>query len=222
MNSIHASEEKKLSVPTRRTNRRDLPVSIALAQAEERVLDATVIERSWTDPESFAVIFDRHAPAIHRYVGRRLGQALADDVVAETFLTAFRRRKQYDVTRADALPWLYGIASKLVARHRAAELRFYRLLQRTATHDVADSHEDQTDARVVAQAAQAALASSLARLNRRDRDVLLLVAWADLSYEAVAETLGVPVGTVRSRLNRARRIVRLALGTNPASTLEEN
>jgi RNA polymerase sigma-70 factor (ECF subfamily) len=83
--------------------------------------DATVIARSLDDPEQFAVVFRRHAPDIHRYVVRRLGPGAADDVVAETFLTAFRLRSRYSHDRPDARPWLYGIATNLVGRHRRAD-----------------------------------------------------------------------------------------------------
>jgi DNA-directed RNA polymerase specialized sigma24 family protein len=93
--------------------------------------DATVIELSWHEPEQFALLFNRHAPRIQRYVMRRLGPAAADDIVAETFLLAFRRRESYDLARDDALPWLYGIATHLIRRHHRQETRLYRALART-------------------------------------------------------------------------------------------
>ena len=73
--------------------------------------DATVIESSWRDPERFAVLFDRHAPHINRYLARRADRQVADDLVAETFLAAFTKRDRYDLSYADARPWLYGIAA---------------------------------------------------------------------------------------------------------------
>ncbi|MGW4499222.1 RNA polymerase sigma factor [Micromonospora sp. NPDC004336] len=91
--------------------------------------DAEVIERSVREPESFAGIFDRHAPHIHRYLARRLGAGIADDLAAETFLVAFRRRERYDTAYPDARPWLYGIATNLVSQHRREEEREYRLRQ---------------------------------------------------------------------------------------------
>ncbi len=87
--------------------------------------DADVIELSRREPEQFAVLFRRHAPQIQRYVLRRLGPDAADDVVAETFLLAFRQRDRYDLARLDARPWLYGIATNLIGRHRRAEIRQY-------------------------------------------------------------------------------------------------
>src|SRR5580700_2042653 len=90
--------------------------------------DAAAIQLSRHDPEHFTVLLRRHAPYVQRYVVRRLGQDAADDIVAETFLLAFRQRDSYDLTRADARPWLYGIATNLIGRHRRAEIRLYRAL----------------------------------------------------------------------------------------------
>ncbi|MEU8176303.1 sigma-70 family RNA polymerase sigma factor [Microbispora hainanensis] len=167
------------------------------------------MRRSEREPEVFADLFDRHAPALRRYVARRLGPSLADDVVSDAFLTAFRRRHRYDPSRPDARPWLYGIAAKLIKRHRRVELRFYRALVRTGVDEITEPYADQVDARVSAQ--QAGLAQALAGLSPGDREVLLLVAWADMSYEDVARALDIPIGTVRSRLHRARAKTRKAL-----------
>ena len=184
--------------------------------------DAALIEQSWHEPEAFAGLYDRHAAGIHRYVTRRLGSQVADDVVGETFLSAFQRRRRYDLARPDAGPWLYGIAANLIGKHRRAEVRMLRALARTGADPVADSYADQVDARVSAAAAQADLAEALAGLAAGDREVLLLIAWADLSYDEVAVALGIPLGTVRSRLHRARRKVREALGgADPTTTSEE-
>jgi RNA polymerase sigma-70 factor, ECF subfamily len=184
--------------------------------------DATLIEQSWHEPEAFAGLYDRHAARIHRYVTRRLGSQVADDVVAETFLCAFRRRRRYDLSRADAGPWLYGIAANLIGKHRRAEVRQLRALARSGADSVAESYAEQVDARVSAAAAERDLAGALACLAAGDREVLLLIAWAELAYDEVAAALGIPVGTVRSRLHRARRKVREALGgVDPTTSSEE-
>lgn len=185
--------------------------------------DATVIQRSWDEPGVFAELFDRHASTIHRYVSRRLSASAAGDIVGETFLIAFRGRRRYNVRQPDARPWLYGIASNLIGRHRRAEIRGYRALVRSGVDPVAESYVERVEARVTAQARNRELAKVLAELPARDRDVLLLIAWADLSYEETAEALGVPVGTVRSRMHRARRRVREALGgIDPRTITEES
>ncbi|MFB4303182.1 RNA polymerase sigma factor [Actinomadura sp. NTSP31] len=174
--------------------------------------DAEVIRRSVHDPERFAVLFDRYAAQIHRYAARRLGTQAADDIVAETFLTAFRKRGTYDPGRPLARPWLYGIATTLVARHHRSEERHYRALQRTGIDPLPEPEAEAVVARVTAQQQERLLGGALAELPAGDRDVLLLVAWGDLGYEEVGEALGIPPGTVGSRLNRVRRKLKAALG----------
>ena len=192
------------------------------AEAATDADDAAVIQLSRHEPEYFTELFLRHAPYIQRYVVRRLGQDAADDIVAETFLLAFRQRDSYDQARSDARPWLYGIATNLIGHHRRAEIRLYRALARTGADPVTESFTDRIDDRVSASTASRRLATALARLSAELRDTLLLVAWGDLSYEETATALGVPVGTVRSRISRARSALRRSLGdTNPAAFDEE-
>jgi RNA polymerase sigma-70 factor (ECF subfamily) len=173
--------------------------------------DGAVIEASLHDPELFAELFRRHAPHIHRYALRRLGADTAEDVVADTFLTAFQQRDRYQRDRADARPWLYGIATHLISRHRRLEVRQYRALARTGIDPLTESFTDGVDDRLSADSESRQLATALARLPAAHRDVLLLVGWENLSYEQAADALGVPVGTVRSRLSRARVTLRRAL-----------
>ncbi|WP_394437100.1 RNA polymerase sigma factor [Streptomyces sp. SGAir0957] len=190
-----------------------------------RESDASVIARSRDEPEAFAVLFDRYAHEVHRYVARRLGGEPADDLMAETFTTAFRLRHRYDPSRATGdgvRPWLFGIATNLVSRHRRAEARRFRAMARVpAPADHEEPLADRAAARVGAQAVGRELAAALATLPARHRDVLLLVAWAGLGYEEAAQALGVPVGTVRSRLHRARGKLRDALGGSDPTTLRE-
>ncbi|WP_067489881.1 RNA polymerase sigma factor [Actinomadura hibisca] len=182
------------------------------------VVDADLIAASLSDPDRFAALFERHHAEIHRYAARRIGTDAADDVVAETFLVAFRRRRVYDPARPDARPWLYGIATTLVARHRRAEVRHLRAVARTGVDPLPEPMAERVVRRVAAQEHERALARALAGLNRGDRDVLLLVAWGDLSYQEVADALDVPIGTVRSRLSRARRKLRAVLGAPEENT----
>ena len=183
--------------------------------------DASVIERSRREPELFAEVFRRHAPDIKRYVIRRLGVDAAEDVVAETFLAAFRQRDRYDLTRSSARPWLYGIATNRIGRHQRTEVRQLRALERTGSDPVTDPFA-RSDERVSAVAVRRRLAAALRRLPAGHRDALLLVAWGDLGYQEAAQALGVPIGTVRSRVNRARKKLRAELGgVNPTSVSEE-
>jgi RNA polymerase sigma factor (sigma-70 family) len=172
--------------------------------------DATLIERSLGEPETFAVLFDRHAPLLHRYVTRRLGPAEAEDVVADTFLTAFQHRGAYDLSRPDARPWLYGIASNLIGKRRRAERNLYRAYLRSGVHP-GEIHGRQVEDGVDTLAVNLPLARALLDLSPADRDVLLLVAWGELTYQEVAEALAIPPGTVASRLNRARTRIRRTL-----------
>ncbi|MEU0520311.1 RNA polymerase sigma factor [Streptosporangium sp. NPDC006007] len=192
-----------------------------IAADSGRTDDAELIRRSERAPEVFADIFDRHAPALRRYVARRLGPSLADDIVSDTFLAAFRRRHRYDASHPDARPWLYGIAARLISRHRRVEIRLYRALIRSGVDEITEPYTERVNDRVAAQ--QAGLAAALATLSPGDREVLLLVAWAEMSYEDVARALNIPAGTVASRLHRARAKTRQALGGSiPATTREES
>ncbi|MDL4771944.1 MULTISPECIES: RNA polymerase sigma factor [Thermomonosporaceae] len=178
--------------------------------------DAELITLSLEEPEWFSALFDRHGRRIYDYAARRLGGHAAEDIVAETFFIAFRGRSSYDRTRSMARPWLYGIATNLIARHRRAEERYYRTFQRTGLDPLPEPMADVVVTRVAAQVEERRLAGALRKLSRGDRDVLLLVAWGDLTYEEVAAALDLKVGTVRSRLHRARRKARAALGeTDP-------
>jgi RNA polymerase sigma factor (sigma-70 family) len=184
--------------------------------------DATVILLSRRRPEAFAALFDRHAPHIHRYLARRLGEQHADDLVGETFLTAFRRRETFRPAHRDARPWLYGIATNLIAQHRRDEIRAYRLRQAVVPEPDAVCHADRVAADVTAAALRDTLTAALAGLSAGDRDVLLLITQEELTYDQVAAALEIPVGTVRSRLHRARITLRAALGgTNPLTVVEE-
>jgi RNA polymerase sigma factor (sigma-70 family) len=174
--------------------------------------DADLIAASVDDPERFATLFDRHAAAVHRYLGRRVGD-LADDLLSETFLVAFRRRADYRAEHVEVRPWLLGIATNVVRGHQRSERRRYRALARAGAEPAATAGSEEIHARVDAAALRGPLAAALAGLKERDRDVLLLVAWGQLGYEEVAAVLDVPVGTVRSRLNRARRQTRASLGS---------
>jgi RNA polymerase sigma factor (sigma-70 family) len=188
--------------------------------------DAEIIRRMHGDPDVFATVFDRYYPAIHGYATRRLGRDLADDVAAEVFLVAFDQWQRYDTSQESARPWLFGIASNLIAGHQRAEARRYRAIARTdravtAGDEHADGHADRVAVRLDAEALRGRLAMALGDIAPSDREVLLLVAWADLSCEETAQALGVPAGTVRSRLHRARKKLRAALGGADPTALRE-
>ena len=168
------------------------------------VTDTELAARFKRDPEMFTAVYDRYIRDIYRYVAGRLGIQAADDIAAETFLVAFGQQDRFDPSRGSLRPWLFGIATNLVARHRRAEARHYRALSRTAPDRAALDHQDRVVDGVAAQRVRPALAKALLRLTAGERDVLLLVALGDLTHQEVAQTLGVSYGTVGSRLSRAR------------------
>jgi RNA polymerase sigma factor (sigma-70 family) len=174
------------------------------------ITDAEAIAASLDQGQAFVALFDRHFDVVQRYLRRRLPAAIADDLAAETFTVAFDARARYDLARPDARPWLFGIATNLLRRHRRSELRELHALARSGVPSDPGTAGD-AERRLDAQAAGPLLAEALASLEVRDRDALLLFAWGELGYEEIAGALEVPVGTVRSRLHRARRIVRTRL-----------
>lgn len=173
--------------------------------------DADLVTASLHEPAAFGELFDRHARAVHAYASRRLGTDRADDVCADTFRLAFEKRAAFDGARGDVRPWLFGIATNLVRRHGRDEERRLRALGRVSPDGAAAEP---------ALPASPAVGAALAALDPGDRDVVLLIAWEDLSYEQVAAALDIPVGTVRSRLHRARRLLReqLAAHLDPEDT----
>src|SRR5215218_6179847 len=165
---------------------RDRPPALR-AMPDALPTDAELVARSLEEPEQFAALFDRHATAVHRYLGRRVGD-LADDLLSETFLVAFRRRAAYRAEHVDVRPWLFGVATNLVHGHARTERRRYRALARAGVEPPTGAGADEVHARVDAAALRGPLA-----------------------YEEIAVVLDIPIGTVRSRLNRARRQTRAAL-----------
>lgn len=179
--------------------------------------DAEVIGESIHDPGRFGEIFDRHAQPIFRFLGRRIGVDDADDVLGEVFTTAFEHRRRYDRARSSALPWLYGIASNLMHNHFRQQATQLRAWERLTGVDAVDDPTDAVAASLDARARLQTAAKVLEELPAGERNALLLFAWEDLTYDEIAEALGVPVGTVRSRLNRARQ--RLRAGTDEVDSI---
>lgn len=173
----------------------------------------------------FGMLFDAHAAPLQRYLARRVGTETAHDLVAETFLVALRRRETYRPEAGTARAWLYGIATNLLRHHVRTETRALNATARLAAADevVSAAHDGRVVERVDAQLRAAQLASALAELSPADRDTLLLVSWAGLEPGEVAEALGIPAGTVRSRLHRVRRWLRAnAPESRPESTKDKN
>lgn len=150
---------------------------------------------------SFEEAFAAEFPTLHRYLYRRIGRA-ADDVAAETFAVAFRNWGRFDQERA-LRPWLYGIAANLLSHHWRDERRLLRAYARTGCDPVFDETSDAV-VRLDAERLRRELAQALSELRPREREILLLHAWADLSDAEIAQALSVPLGTVKSGLHRTR------------------
>jgi RNA polymerase sigma-70 factor (ECF subfamily) len=161
--------------------------------------DAVALRQSLAEPARFAVVYERHLAAVHDYLRRRVGEGPAEDLAAEVFVRAFRGRSRYGVQYDTALPWLLGIATNVIGDHRRTETRRLATLEQvvTAAHgSTGDPPHTGLDPEV---------ARALRRLRAPDRDALLLLVWGELSYEEAARALDVPIGTIRSRIARARR-----------------
>jgi RNA polymerase sigma factor (sigma-70 family) len=178
------------------------------------VTDAELVAGSLERPARFGEIFHRHFAVVYGYLRRRVGADLAADLASETFVVAFRRRSAYDHRYPDARAWLFGIATNLLRQHRRTERRRMAAYARNLPEraGAADPGMDAAEDRVQAGSLGGLLGLALNGLQSRDRDVLLLFAWADLSYQEIGLALGIPTGTVRSRLARARRRLRESLG----------
>ena len=175
----------------------------AASQAPDRS-DAIAVAASLASPPAFAKVFERHHAAVHRYLARRLGTDLADELAAETFAVAFAKRDRYDTDFENARPWLFGIATKLAHRHWRREERELRAYARTGVDPAAPPPDERGPARADGAVAGPALAAALAVLTPEERDVLLLYAWEQLDQPEIAAALSIPPGTVKSRLRRAR------------------
>jgi RNA polymerase sigma-70 factor, ECF subfamily len=172
--------------------------------------DAELIAESVARPGSFSTVYERHLRSVALYAARRVGAELAEDVAAEVFVRAFRARRSFRPECASALPWLLGIANHVVGDHRRAEQRRLLALQRLPL-DPAGPAQD------AAAVLAPELVQELGRLPTAYRDTLLLVVWGELSYEEAAQALGVPVGTVRSRIARARSALARAISPGAGS-----
>jgi RNA polymerase sigma-70 factor (ECF subfamily) len=169
------------------------------------VTDGELIARSSTTAEAFHGLFDRHFKAVHRYLARRVGRDRADDLASQTFTVAFARRATFRTDATDARPWLLGIATNLLMNERRAEQRSLEALDRLGAQPAGPG------AGLADDGLEHEVAAALAELDPDQRDVLLLFAWGELSYEEIAAALGTPLGTVRSRMSRARSHLRRRL-----------
>jgi RNA polymerase sigma factor (sigma-70 family) len=158
--------------------------------------------------ELFAGLWDRYAQAIHAYCFRRTAEhALAEDLTSVVFLEAWRRHDT-QLTLDDALPWLYGVATNVVRNQRRSLRRYRAALSRLPPQRPEPDFAEELVGRLDRESRMREILAYVARLPRRDRDVLALAVWQGLSTADVAKALGVPEATARTRLHRARARLR--------------
>lgn len=171
---------------------------------------ATPVKCSLVEDRPFEAAFTANFQYVHRFLARRVGSALADDLAAETFAVAFRRRESFDASLGEVRAWLFGITTNLLRAHWREEQHLLALEARIVGEPGPPMTENDDDA--LARWIAPRLARALGLLSQDQRDVLLLHAWAELSSEEIATIMGVPAGTIRSRLSRARAELRDYLG----------
>lgn len=161
------------------------------------------------DRAAFAEIFDQHARVVYAHAVRTTGDwALAEDVMSLTFLEAWRLRDKLREEVRSVRAWLLGIATNVMRNTARAARRHRAAVSRLPPPEVLPDFSNEVVGQLVDAQRLAAAARALHRLKRSEREVFTLVVWADLGYAAAAEALGIPVGTVRSRLSRAREKLR--------------
>jgi RNA polymerase sigma-70 factor (ECF subfamily) len=160
------------------------------------------------DASAFGVLFERHSRAVYNFCFRRTGDwSVAEDLTSVVFLEAWRRRGEVRLKDGRALPWLLGVAVNVLRNRRRSERRHRAALERLPIPPSVDFADD-ADGRLDDERRMRATLRTIAKLPRREQEVLALCVWAGLSYEDAALALSLPVGTVRSRLSRARVRVR--------------
>lgn len=176
--------------------------------------DAELLRRSLAEPDVFEALFDRYYDLVLRFARQRTGHDAGEDIAARTFEIAFARRASFDPSYRSARPWLLGIAANLIRHHFRDEQIHLRGLRRLPRElDLDDAADlDRAEAAMAAPLVMKAIAG----LGEADRETFLLLALADASYAEIAQALGIPVGTVRSRINRVRRLLRELLRDLPA------
>lgn len=161
------------------------------------------------DQRAFGELFDEQAQDLYRYAVRVSGDwGVGEDVVQLTFLEAWRLRAKLREGEEGVRPWLFGIAANVLRNTARAARRHRAAMARMPAREVLPDFADELVGRLDDSARLAAAHRALARLRKAERDVFTLCVWAGLDYAGAAQALGVPVGTVRSRLSRARTRLR--------------
>ncbi|GAA3413457.1 RNA polymerase sigma factor [Streptosporangium vulgare] len=174
------------------------------------------------DPDAFSRLFDDHARSVYNHAFRLTGDwSAAEDVVSLTFLEAWRLRGRIDTDGGSLRPWLLGVATNVTRNTRRSARRHADALARLPPGEAIPDIAEEVAARVDDDELLASVRVALGALRRSEREVLALCVWAGLGYAEAAEALGVPVGTIRSRLSRARkRLRKLAASTGAGASAD--
>lgn len=171
-------------------------------------VDAVAVRASLDDPERFGEVFDRNYRVIWAYLARLAGREAAEDVACDVFLAAFRTRDRFDSSRGSVRSWLYGIASNLLRRRFRSDERARRAFSRVFDDRLAVEETTVVDDADELRIELVQVRRAISELRAVDREIIVLAVWEELTYAEIASALEIPVGTVRSRLSRARARLR--------------
>lgn len=192
----------------------------AIAAAMAKAMRASI-----EHPQRFEAVFDRYHPVIYRHLAHLAGVDQADELAGDVFVVAFTVRARFDPAFGSVRAWLFGIAANVLRTRRRSEYRGIRARERIAgRRREEDTSIDLVTDRIAYSQELLTATEALEQLGAADREVIVLYAFAELSYQEIATALGVEVGTVRSRMNRARRRLRELLGSSgqvPDSSSEQ-
>jgi RNA polymerase sigma-70 factor (ECF subfamily) len=178
-----------------------------------------VAELQRDDGDALTTLFDRYADDVHTYCFRRTASwPTAEDATATVFLEVWRGRAKVVVTNGSALPWLYGIANNVCRNATRSSNRWLRALSRAPALQPEYDPADAVAGRIDSERHMSHVLAAVQQLPRAEQDVLALIVWSGLSYANAATALGVPIGTIRSRLARARRRLALDVAETPSAT----
>ena len=174
-----------------------------------RTSDGALWIEAAVSPAAFGLLYERHADSVYNHCFRRTGSwGAAEDLTSTVFLEAWRRRREVRLVGESILPWLLAVANNAVRNHNRSVRRQGRLLLRIPGSVEDGDHSGRVDDRIDSERRMHDVLRAFNRLSNTDQDILSLCGWAELDYASVAAVLGIPVGTVRSRLSRARERLR--------------
>jgi RNA polymerase sigma-70 factor (ECF subfamily) len=179
----------------------------------ERISDADLWKRVIAhDGRAFAELFDRHSKSVYNHCFRRTADwSMAEDLTSVVFLEAWRLRKKVRLHDDSVLPWLLAVANNCARNATRSRSRYRRLLAKLPGPDSSDALDTEAIGRADDESAMRRVLTGFGQLSADDQEVIALCDWADLTYEEAATALDAPVGTVKSRLSRARGRLRALL-----------